>query len=800
MQALELAEYLVAHGQFTTVAEAVSVLNLIFVEEVGASGVVNIVTGGAASAVIGAAGQSALDVAATADLVAEAVASRSAAITLMSDGVKAKAAAALGVEYGVAAAAMAPVLGVALGNTLYQANPDLWEKISRTLLPFCYENTNALPIFGYLDDLNNWVTSIPSNVFNALKNLFAEEGIGAPPGEYVQEGFTAEGITFTGQCTAYKIAAGNYVGADNKARFTSVSGDSPVYYYFQSDGDIVVFSESQYEVWVTAQGSFGINGIYNSAHDLYYRLVTSNELKNTAPISPSTMEPESQYILIAAQIIGHLPAGYFPEGTSQWEGVTPSTIPEGEPHVIDMDPLTGVPVTVSTIPISIPPEPNRSVEGWPTPSQTVEFNPDPNTTVDPELQIDPYIQPTQDPTEVTTPTIYPYPQEDPTRPRDPDRVITDTIDPPTPTITDVIPIPSGVVPDPPMPSTPSPFSSVVGMVSVYHPTSAQLYAFEQWLWVTYQDVTIDKIWNNPFDGVISLFELYCTPTDNGSRNIHCGFLDSGINCALVSRYTEIDCGTIGIPEFYGNYLDYSPYSKAHIYLPFIGIQELNVDDIVGHAVNVKYRIDEYNGSCIAMITVAKVTHVGEEEIEYSNIMYQFSGNCAVELPLSGGSQAAIKAGMMQADAYQYASNVSVGASLIGGVASAVGGLLMGALGMGLNGANQIANAATQYASGKANYLSNMLSGKSTVQKSGTFGSSHGALGVKTPFITITRPKQVAVPNYEELYGFPAHKMVTIGACTGFLRCKEVHVISPTATDQEKSMIEAMLKSGVYVTE
>ena len=88
----------------------------------------------------------------------------------------------------------------------------------------------------------------------------------------------------------------------------------------------------------------------------------------------------------------------------------------------------------------------------------------------------------------------------------------------------------------------------------------------------------------------------------------------------------------------------------------------------------------------------------------------------------------------------------------------------------------------------------------TVQKSGQFGSSYGAMGIKVPFITITRPKQIQVPNYNELYGYPAHKMVTVGACTGFLRCREVHVISPTASDEEKTLIENLMKSGVYVTE
>jgi len=74
------------------------------------------------------------------------------------------------------------------------------------------------------------------------------------------------------------------------------------------------------------------------------------------------------------------------------------------------------------------------------------------------------------------------------------------------------------------------------------------------------------------------------------------------------------------------------------------------------------------------------------------------------------------------------------------------------------------------------------------------------MGIKKPYIIIRRPIQKVVNGYEKLYGYPAHKQVIIGACTGFLRCREVHVISSLATDAEKAKIESLLTSGVYVTE
>ena len=310
-----------------------------------------------------------------------------------------------------------------------------------------------------------------------------------------------------------------------------------------------------------------------------------------------------------------------------------------------------------------------------------------------------------------------------------------------------------------------------GLIHVYNPTNVEIMDFGEWLWVTYQDATIDKIWNNPFDGILGAFELYCNPEVNATKEyIRSGFLIANtLSNTVKERYATIDCGSVIVPEAYGNYLDYSPYSKAHAYLPFIGIVELNADDIIGHAVNIKYHIDCYNGSCIAQITVAKEN--------YEATLYQFSGNCAVDIPLSGGSQAAIKAGMISAAATGIASVIGgIGNLLMGNVGGA-----MGTVAYGIGGA-----------------VAQAVSHKSSVQHSGTFGASYGAMGIKKPYLIIKRPVEKQILNYNDLYGLPAHKRVKIGDCAGFLRVREVDVVSPLATDEEKARIEELLKTGVYV--
>lgn len=474
------------------------------------------------------------------------------------------------------------------------------------------------------------------------------------------------------------------------------------------------------------------------------------------------------------------PTGEFPDGTSasQAASYTPDTMPTAGGIA------TGAASVIPTVAINLPVDPLNTIDSTvdpvttpTTPEQEQNLPAPPIPLPIPDTNVSNPDVPLVDSSVVDSTLVDELVEE-----------LANTLDPQAPQS-------SGIIPFPPLPSIEGQYPTIIpasgsGLIHVYNPTPGEMVSFGNWLWVTYADATIDKIWNNPFDGIIGAFELYSTPQTDGTDNIRSGFLTCPTTAKLVrQRYTEIDCGTVIVPEFYGNYLDYSPYSQAYIYLPFIGINEVSIDDIVGHAINIRYRIDAYNGSCIAMIYVAKNG--------YRNLCYQFAGNCAVEVPLAGGSQAAIKAGVLQAEAYARASlaNAAISAaSQIGaGIASgSVAGIVMGALG-GLGTAAAGAYGASQ--SKQAARVAN----KSTVQHSGQFGASHGAMGLKIPHIIIRNPIQVKVVNYNEDYGFPAHKRVIVGGCRGYLRVREVNVISAHATDDEKALIEALLKNGVYVS-
>lgn len=693
-----------------------------------------------------------------------------------------------------AAAAVAPLLGVSLGVALYESSPEFWTKISQTLLPFCYENTQTIP--AVVDEYGQ--VYIAKEMVEALHQLFEDEGIYNPgeteyppystTGTYQITGFTPiSTLIYRSLRTFLTIPDATFV-------ISTVFND-----YINQYGNLPGFS-TFYEAPYTFYGDISAQWIINcyaitelpdnivlgqTTVPARYLTVSVQYNKNANRVNINVVSTGNTNIRLSyigetlvsndgwrqqysVSTLNAEETSELPDGVTEWTG-----------NIVDYTGLTEIPVvtgpdtTVPYLPITLP-------ELNPPTSPDPEVEPDPIAPVSP-TKLDPFIPP------ITPPELWPvYPVEipapDPAEQMAPQKEI-DPIYIPAPNLDpsldpstqpepapDPLPdnttIPKSVSDTPSTTFPPSIFPTIVpssgsGLVHVYNPTSAQFVAFGHWLWVTYADTTIQKLWNNPFDGIIGAHELYATPAVDGSDTIKSGFLDSGVSAGLVrQRYTEINCGSIVIPEYWANYLDYSPYSKAYVYLPFIGIVEVDVDDIVGHSVNITYHVDAYNGSCIAQITVAKD--------DYNNTVYQFSGNCAVEIPMSGGSQASIMAGMITSAAF------------------GIAGVMSGNPALGLSGVKGLVSAAT--------------SQKSSVQHSGSFGASYGAMGIKRPYIIIRRPIQKEVVQYNEDYGYPAFKRVILGSCVGYLRVKEVHVVSSLATDEEKAEIESILKSGVFVTD
>lgn len=731
-----------------------------------------------------------------------------------------KAVAPVSVPVETAYVAIAQALGVSI--KLSEVDPILADKFARAVVAAgcVYDAAKGL-VTAWWDGLN---MLFPKSAVDAVHDVIEEEEIPEPGSS---GGYTSDLTTKWDQPI---LTGGHYVvpGYRDARDTLDVYGNAATVISGTGNMHVVVVSDSlgakvdwglytNAYLGVSAVRSTTTNSSYTyDGRTVYYNVVNYGFgvqiLESEGSNSPQGSITNSEGGPIAWTLkYGTASPTEYPEGFSPSNAVyyTPDQLVNagGIAHTIDGG--AGID-TIDVTPIRVDED---TLAGDTSESTADPITADPNPDINQELPPAPIPTPIPD-TNVSNPDVPLVDSSvvDSTLIDELVEELANTLDPQPEQSSGIIPFPfmPGTPVDPDDPSQGSSYPSIVpasgsGLIHVYNPTPGEFVGFGNWLWVTYADTTIEKIWNNPFDGIIGAHELYATPQRDGRDNIRSGFLVCPVTSDLVrQRYTEIDCGTVIVPEFYGNYFDYSPYSQAYIYLPFIGINEVSIDDIVGHAVNIRYRVDAYNGSCIAMIYVAKSG--------YRNLCYQFGGNCAVEVPLAGGSQAAIKAGMMQAEAYSRAAiqsaqiqkTASIGSGILNGAAgsSFAGPLagIIGALAGGTSGYIQgSANVAAAKLQGQAMQEAARYANKSSVQHSGQFGMSHGAMGLKKPFIMIRNPIQVKVVNYNNDYGFPAHKRVIIGGCTGYLRVREVNVISAHATNEEKRAIEEELKAGVYVS-
>lgn len=308
-----------------------------------------------------------------------------------------------------------------------------------------------------------------------------------------------------------------------------------------------------------------------------------------------------------------------------------------------------------------------------------------------------------------------------------------------------------------------------GLFTVYKCTFGELLQLANFLWQENTITALKNIWaNDPMSSIISLHQIYKTPSTTGTKEIVLGYVPTGVSALRVEdRYQKVDCGSVVLGEYFDDVRDYQ--TELTIYLPFIGMRQIDISECLGGRIAVEYYVDIFTGDCLATIGVQRgATH--------TKVLYTFNGNCASPLPLTGADKSRLFANI---------ANVAVGTvsglvsgAMRGGVPGAVGG----AVGSLLGGAGSLA-----------------MNHNIDIQKSGSVSGNFGAMGYKKPYLIIGRPQPYNAVDREQLEGLPANITVNLGRMSGYTRVKYVHVDNiPGATDTEKQAIESLLKEGVIL--
>ena len=309
-----------------------------------------------------------------------------------------------------------------------------------------------------------------------------------------------------------------------------------------------------------------------------------------------------------------------------------------------------------------------------------------------------------------------------------------------------------------IPNLPTISAVDAGFITIYKPSLDELRNLSRYMWSDLFSLdSFKKLFADPMDCILGLNIMPFGIAAGGKANVYVGNMDTGISMTLAQQqYVAVDCGSVKASEYSGSFFDYSPHTKYNIYLPYIGIEPLDADEITGKDIRVVYHIDILTGSLICYVKVGNA------------VMYEYQGSCGQTIPINGSDFTRVFVGAVQI-AGNVAGMVSTGGASAGAIA---GGLL----------------SSTSTAAGM----------KPNIEKSGSLSGAGGFLGNQKPFIIKETPRQCMPLSQQKYTGFPSYQTQRLGSLRGYTEVESVNLSGIPANDSELNEIESLLKGGVYL--
>jgi len=330
------------------------------------------------------------------------------------------------------------------------------------------------------------------------------------------------------------------------------------------------------------------------------------------------------------------------------------------------------------------------------------------------------------------------------------------------------------------PSAPD-FNSInLSNLHTYWITKDQMKDFYTKLWeFNWTDIStnlLTGIYSNLVSNVVSLKMMPTSPENLGGTGeaeaVVLGFKtfdDLIVQTIGTNACPVVTIGTINIKKAYKSYADYSPYTDIALYLPFVGVVPLDTNLFMNTA--------EYNGSTLTVkasydILGGTITYF----IEYEHAtVYQFTGNMAVDVPVS------------------LQSGVDIGTSLAQNASSAIA-----------TATNALTSVAEPKPIGKAvnTAVQNVSSFGGASASAQSLYSSTGGDGAFYAFpkcvLMIRRPEYNRPKTYDSTIGYPAFFTKKVADISGFATVTNPKIpLVDGMTKEEHDMIVSAMQNGLY---
>lgn len=306
------------------------------------------------------------------------------------------------------------------------------------------------------------------------------------------------------------------------------------------------------------------------------------------------------------------------------------------------------------------------------------------------------------------------------------------------------------------PAAPTGGAITSGAIKAFLVSNGNMQSFMSKLWnISIFDIEtqFQKLVQEPMECIVTLHCLPVLPTVGAAENIKLGSFDSEVvSPRITSQYVDVDCGALSLSEYWGSALDYAPYTDLEIFLPFIGVRSIKIEDAQNAIVHVKYRVDVFSGSLVAFVKCGQ------------SVLYTFSGSCIQHCPVTARSSDQLK-----------------------NIINAVGAIGTGIASGGATAGNVLSAAF------------NVIASKNHVQRSGDLAGASGILGEFVPYVIIHRPIQSLASKFSAFKGYPANITYQLSSLSGYTEVEYIHLTDINgATDTELNEIETLLKNGVII--
>lgn len=358
-----------------------------------------------------------------------------------------------------------------------------------------------------------------------------------------------------------------------------------------------------------------------------------------------------------------------------------------------------------------------------------------------------------------------------------------------------------------------------GFCRIYNPSISQLHSLAQYMWTdtTFLQTVINhlkQLLENPMDAIISLGIVPVSVPNSAAEEVKVMFIPTGVYMPpATQQFVEVDCGSMKIKKNVGCALDYNPYTRIHVYLPYIGTVTLNTDEVMDKTLTLKYRVDIVTGICTAIILVD------------NKVMYLYSGHCSVSQPITSADFSGYLNAMITAA--KSVAAVAAGAGGAPGIAAGLSGLpgprtssrteieTSSYTTRNPNTGRQVTRGTStdqfqrydtsegaqfgEVASRNAtNTVSQVMNSKLIVEHANGFGGNSGYLAQRTPFVIIERARLCNPNEYGKYNGFPSMMYLDLGTIHGYTEVQQIQLTGINATNTELSEISQLLKTGVVL--